>query len=137
MSDAHESAQERLDALLKEGKITAEEYRNLRQALHSESSSAGQPAQPEGKASLLERGAASAGISTRDLIVLLICYGFQILGVVGIIISNPILIALCGFASIVSYLLRPNKQNKFVNRLGLIAAICGGVLIVFTILASA
>jgi hypothetical protein len=137
MSEANESAQERLDALLREGKITAEEYRGLRQALDELPGEAGRPERTEGAASLLERGAASAGISTRDLIVLLICYGFQILGVVGIIISNPILIALCGFASIVSYLLRPNKQNKFVNRLGLIAAICGGVLIVFTILASA
>lgn len=127
MDPRHVSSLDQLDALLADGKITEEEYRDLWNALKGR----GAAGQQEGAAS--REAAAKVPLSGREIAVMLVCAFFQIAGLIGAIVVNPILLAIGGLASIIAYVVTP-REWRFVKRLALIAAIAGACEIVLTVL---
>lgn len=130
--DQSSNSFERLDALLREGRISEEEYNNLWRALRGQRTLGAAPGAPAG-IRLWQRMVKEGGFASgRELIIFLICEGCQVLGLALALCNVPVIPAIAGFAAIIAYLLTP-KEPAWIKQLGLVAAICGFVTILFSI----
>ena len=131
------SSFEQLDTLLAQGKISEDEYHDLWNALKGKRT-AEQPARATETEVGDEAGRLSlkTPLSSREIAVIVLCAFFQVLGLVCIIAGVPIVPAVAGFAAIVQYILTPSDW-RFVKRVTLIGAFCGGGIIILSLLAHA
>lgn len=134
MPEEKSSAQEELETLLRDGKITEEEFNDLWKSLHAEGARTHpQPAAKHGFREWFKHEAARNGISMKELALLFFLALVQIFGLIAVIAGIPIVPAISGFATILYYYLMP-KNNPFLNKLCGIAALCGLFEIIFSIL---
>ena len=137
MSESNVTSQEQLEELYREGRISPEEYEELRRAMSGTKPEKPRIATEPSAAPIGEDGTmALTGPSQNQIILTLTCTFLQILGLVSIIAFElPVITGIAGFAAIVNHFVV--KKEGWVNQLSLTAAICGFFLILTAIAASA